>query len=172
MRLIRRHTSVGIDRLASPVVHPDGRVLAAASPNWLSFFDLETGAELAALRLPTLNASRWNRFDRFAFPSTVPMGQDAPRMQEGWVSDGPSGLLWWPAEYAKGQPDLLKVGPPQRLAEYTHDRTASAENGRLLLGRYRDAVHMQDRARPGVRLVLGPQFDVRDMGLSTDGRWA
>jgi tetratricopeptide (TPR) repeat protein len=67
---------------------------------------------------------------------------------------------------------VLEVGPPQRLAAYTQERSASAQGGRILLGRQKNAVYITDRERPGARLLLGPQYDVRDMTLTADGRWA
>jgi WD40 repeat protein len=48
--------------ISNPVPHAEGRVVAAISPRGLSFFDLDTGEELASVRLPRVGTNNLGGF--------------------------------------------------------------------------------------------------------------
>jgi WD40 repeat protein len=163
LRVLRRRNADSLERIDSPIVHTDGRILAARSghegypdKSWLCFFDLRTGEELASVKLP----------------------DDVPvcfHKSVGWITSGPSGLLQWPAQFDAARPEVLRVGPPATLSAglgslMARGAGASADGGVLAVpdGRFTTLVH---RARPAERLKLGPQFDVRFAAVSPNGRW-
>jgi WD40 repeat protein len=159
LRVIRRRNADSLERTRSPVVHAEGRILAASSGDdqgWLCFFDLRTGEELASVKLAG---------DRpFCFHESV-----------GWITSGSSGLLQWPAQSDAARPEVLRVGPPATLSaglasHYAVGAGASADGGVLAVpdGGFTALIH---RERPAECLKLGPQFDVRRAAVSPNGRW-
>jgi serine/threonine protein kinase/WD40 repeat protein len=163
LRVLRRPNADSLELIHTPVVHADGRILAASSlydfyphKSWLCFFDLWTGEELSSVKLPQ---------DRsVCFHESV-----------GWITSGPSGLLQWPAQFDGARPQVLRVGPPGTMSPglgslWAAGAGASAD-GRVLAvpdGSFTALIH---RDRPAERLKLGPQFDVRFAAVSPNGRW-
>jgi serine/threonine protein kinase/WD40 repeat protein len=160
LRVLRRRNADSLERIRSPVVHADGRFLAATADGdqtWLSFFDLRAGEELASAKLAPEDSP-------ICFHESV-----------GWITSGPSGLLQWPAGFDLARPDVLRVGPAATvspgLGSYmARGAGASADGGVLAVpdGRFTTLIH---RERPTERLKLGPQHDVRHAAVSPDGRW-
>jgi serine/threonine protein kinase/WD40 repeat protein len=163
LRVLRRPNADSLERIHTPVVHADGRMVAAGSfydyhpdRSWLCFFDLWTGEELASVKLP----------------------HDWPvcfRESVGWITSGPSGLLQWPAQSDPARPEVLRVGPPRTLSpglgSYpAQGAGASADGGVLAVpdGNFTALIH---RGRPAEPLKLGPQHDVRFAAVSPKGRW-
>src|SRR5262249_21301666 len=156
-----------------PVVHADGRTLAAGTDHWLNFFDLVSGEELASVRLPRAGAACPVFFDP-PRPSPSTRGRGKGEGAGGWVTGGHSGLLLWPARPDSARPEALCVGPPQQLAPglgspYTPEASASAD-GRVVAVPQGSSTVVFHRDRPDRRVVLGPQFDVRFSAVSPDGR--
>jgi WD40 repeat protein len=160
LRVLRRRNADSLEKIYSPVVHADGRILAATAAGdqtWLSFFDLGAGEELASVKLAPVDSP-------ICFHESV-----------GWITSGPTGLLQWPAGFDLARPDVLRVGPPATvspgLGSYmARGAGASADGGVLAVpdGTFTTLIH---RARPAERLKLGPQFDVRHAAVSPDGCW-
>src|SRR5439155_8169160 len=71
LRVLRPRSAGSLDNVHSPVVHADGRTLAAATRDQLCFFDLGSGEELASVRLPLANVARPAFFD----PPHPPQGK-------------------------------------------------------------------------------------------------
>jgi WD40 repeat protein len=158
LRVLRRRNADSLERIHSPVVHADGRILAAsAGGDHLCFFDLSTGEELASVKLGPEDQPIF-------FHESV-----------GWITSGPTGLLQWPAWSEPARPEVLRVGPPATvspgLGSYmARGAGASADGGVLAVpdGSFTALIH---RERPADRLKLGPQHDVRHAAVSPNGRW-
>jgi len=178
LRVLRSRSADRLSTIASPVVHPDGRTLAAGSENRLCFFDLASGEELASVWLPHAGMALPAFFDppRPSRPSTAGGKGDGPG---GWMTGDLCGLLFWPARPDPARPEVLCVGPPQQLtsgeeAPFSAGSSASTD-GRVVAvpGGSSTVVLHRDPADGRVlrRLVLRPQFDVRSCAVSPDGRW-
>jgi serine/threonine protein kinase/WD40 repeat protein len=168
LRMLRRPNADSLEKIHSPVVHTDGRILAATvAGDQLCFFDLRTGEELASVKLAPVDQP-------ICFHESV-----------GWITSGPSGLLQWPArsdparsDPARSDParhEVLRVGPPATVSpglgsDLARGAGASADGGVLAVpdGSFTALIH---RERPAERLKLGPQHDVRFAAVSPDGRW-
>jgi WD40 repeat protein len=89
------------ESLYGPAVDGTGRIFAAGSVNGerLSFFDTETGEELARISVPAGSAQLFD-FDPVA---------------GGWFTVGTRGVMLWPLRSDPGRPASLRVGPPQPL---------------------------------------------------------
>ncbi|HZN33286.1 MAG TPA: hypothetical protein VFB80_05680, partial [Pirellulaceae bacterium] len=174
LRVLRRRNADDRERIQNPVLHGDGRTLAACSEHWLSFFDLASGEELTALRLPRAEAA----FPVFFNPPGDSRSPDqglAGEYAGGWVTAGRSGLFLWPTRPDPASSPVLSVGPPKPLAEgvaswVAHGASASADR-RIVAVPQVDHSIVLNRDHPDRRLVLGPQFDVRFTTVSPDGRW-
>jgi hypothetical protein len=153
------------------VVHTDSRTLAATSSRGLHFFDIVTGEELASVRL-----AHWQTdFPVFFDGPCPPPGREGEEEAGGWVTGGLSGLILWPARPDLARPGVLRVGPPRPLApglksRFTEGASASRDARIVAVpdGEFTTVIH---RDRPGRRLKLGPQYDLRFTAVSPDGRW-
>jgi hypothetical protein len=152
LRLLRRRNAGALEDIQYPVLHRDGRVLATGGNDWLSFFDLASGEELASVRQPRRQALCPTYFD--------PSG--------GWVTSGTSVLLW-PARPDVDRPEVLRVGPSQLLSPIFGSPSASA-NGRVMAVPQGTATVVLHRDHPERRVALGPQYDARFSAVSPDGR--
>jgi WD40 repeat protein len=156
-RELRPRAVEGRRRLSHPVLHADGRVLAAASADGLYyFFDLESGAELASARVgpPAFRACR----------CFIP---------GGWVTSATDGALFWPARRASSAPDVLRVGPPKVLSRAGQDGASASPDGKVLLLANGDGAVLLLRDGGGPRRIdLRPQRDVRVTAVSPNKRWA
>jgi serine/threonine protein kinase/WD40 repeat protein len=175
LRVLRPRSAGVLDNIYHAVLHADGHLLAAAAPHQLCFFDLASGEELAAVRLPHAHAARPVFFD----PPHPPPGPDAKtdwpgNRSGGWMTGGTGGLCFWPARQDADRPELLRIGPPQQLARdwggFSVGASASAD-GRVVAvpqGEYTLVLYRDD---PDRREELGPQYDVRFSTVSPNGRW-
>jgi serine/threonine protein kinase/WD40 repeat protein len=187
LRALRRCNAEDQEAPSSPILHPDGRTMSASSgANWLSFFDAVSGEELASVRLPGAYAAGPVFVDA---PSGLPApgrpdwraGLPEEEKTGGWITGGHSGLLVWPARLDPARPSVLRVGPPRLLIADAgvgvSSGASTSEDGRIMAVPQGRAVPQADstvvlhRDRPGQRMVLGPQFDVRFSAVSPDGRW-
>jgi serine/threonine protein kinase/WD40 repeat protein len=157
--VLRRHAGDPHELIRSPVLHPDGRLLAASSGDALrlTFFELDGGEELASLPLPEGKPANLRDFDA----STG-----------GWETVGGDGLLVWPLRSDPTRPGRLRLGPPRlRAMLFTTDRFAASGDRQILAAPHRDGAIVLHADRLGLPVKLGPQNDVRVVAVSPDGRW-
>jgi serine/threonine protein kinase/WD40 repeat protein len=164
LQVLRRRDAAPGETLYHPIVHNDGRVVAASvddvsnsvqARTWLSFFDLDGGEEAASVPVVAEGARRLCR---------DPSG--------AWITGGAAGVLIWPAGPDKSQPNRMQVGPPELLLASPGTGVSASQDGRVIVvaqGSQAVALH---RGPPRRRVVLGPQYDVRSTAVSPDGRWA
>jgi eukaryotic-like serine/threonine-protein kinase len=159
LKTFGRRTADDREQINRANVHADGDVVAASSDNWLYFFSLASGDELAAVRMPTSEAAIVSSFDR----------------SFGWITGGTSGVLFWPAQPDSERPSVLQVGPPQQLAAVLGStfvtRASLSLDGRVLAVPDGNHTLVIDRESPERRLRLGPQYDLRFCAVSPDHRW-
>jgi serine/threonine protein kinase/WD40 repeat protein/tetratricopeptide (TPR) repeat protein len=170
LRVLRRRNAGSGENIHSPVVHADGRILAAGTKDSVCFFDLTNGEELASIRLRSPNAAR-----PICFVPPSASAEEGNSIEEvgGWITGGNGDLLLWPARSDRSHAEVTTVGPPQRLSyasAYASGASASAD-GRVIAIPQGDSTHVYRRDRPGQPVVLGPQYDVRFSAVSPDGAW-
>lgn len=179
LRTFRRANASSREQIVSPIVERDGRILAAVSreaaqgSEWLCFFDLASGEELASIPLPGNYAAWPNHRD--------PSG--------GWLTSGVGAALHWPVLHfsfedpkstflTPGSGHLssgsIQVGPPRFLAAANQTTFGSSRDNQVLaiptpVGG--NQVTVVDRHRAGRRVTLAPHFDARHVAVSPDGRW-
>jgi eukaryotic-like serine/threonine-protein kinase len=162
LRRIRRPRAADRDVLHNPVLDTDGRILAACSRLGPVFFDVATGRELAALRLTEQDTAYPISFDR----------------SDGWMTCGRTGLLVWPSRADPARPAVTHIGPPRFLHRAVYPGADATPDGRVRIvpPGMRDQLDTRtdvlDRDRAGLRVLLGPQDDVRHAAISPDGKWA
>jgi WD40 repeat protein len=174
LRVLRGRNAGERELIGHPVVDAEGRMLVASTDDWLRLFDLMSGDDLASVRLPRSEAAHPVFFDP---PRRAQSGDDQASLDGpgGWVTGGRSGLFLWPARPDSAQPEVLRVGPPERLAPdlaswVTHGASASAD-ARVVAVPQGNCTVVFHRDHSDRRVVLGPQFDVRFSAVSPDGRW-
>jgi serine/threonine protein kinase/WD40 repeat protein/tetratricopeptide (TPR) repeat protein len=155
LRVLHRPTPQGAQRFETLALHPAGRLLAATTQAGLGFFDLLTGEELQFI------------------PGSIADVRGFDRSGALWTA-GTAGLLRWPVQQVNAATDRLRIGPPEWVADipgrlwscgFSADGRVAAvplgSDGTLV-------VHRGDSRRT---LRLGPQYDVRGVAVSPDGRW-
>ena len=164
LRVLRPRSANVQDNIVSPVIHPDGRVLAAASKNELCFFDLLNGEEMTSVPLPLTNAARPVFFDSFRSPQTgKDRSSDAEKEQpEGWMTAGRSGLYLWPARRDSNHPELMRIGPPRIITPNQESGfsigTSASSDGRVVAIPQGHSTLVLYRDRPNRHVVLGTQL--------------
>ncbi|MBI3407193.1 MAG: protein kinase [Planctomycetes bacterium] len=177
LRVLRPRNAGAPDIIQSPVVHPDGKVLAAYGRQQLCFFDLASGEELASVRVPSVGAT----FPLYFDPphATQDRLEGKSRLNgtrpSGWVTASQSGLYLWPAREDGARPGGLRIGPPQQIASNSgssefNGASASAD-GSVVAVPQGDSTLLLSRDRTRSSLVLRPQYDVRYSAVSPDGKW-
>jgi serine/threonine protein kinase/WD40 repeat protein len=155
MQRLHRITARGSERFIDFSLHPNGRLLAGNTQAGFFFFDLLKGEEVG-----------------FVAGNVVRAGFD----QTGalWTG-GSAGLLRWPVHSADGSPHRWCIGPPEWVADLFlngHDGfSASADGGVVAVPLYSQGALVVHRGPPRRTLRLGPQYDVRWVFVSPDGRW-
>jgi Flp pilus assembly protein TadD/WD40 repeat protein len=94
------------------------------------------------------------------------------------LSRNANGVFRWPVRVDAGTPESYRLGPPQRVtsqhsvqATVSNSPFGASRDGRVLAfarGTHSTVVHMGPPLRT---LTLGPQYDVRYVDVSPDGRW-
>ncbi len=94
------------------------------------------------------------------------------------LSRNANGVFRWPVSVDAGSPESYHLGPPQRVtSQHTLQATignrpfGASRDGRVLAfarGTHATVVHLGPPLRT---LTLGPQYDVRHVDVSPDGRW-
>jgi serine/threonine protein kinase/WD40 repeat protein len=175
LRLLRGRNSDNLGYLESPIIDADGRILAASGKHWLSFLNLDSGEELASVRLPRRDAA-CPVFFAPPRPSVSPDQREKDEEFGGWMTGGQSALFLWPVRSDAARPGTLCVGPPRQLAPdesgvgYSAGTDAS-KDGRVVAVPQGNSTLVLYRTRPDWRLILGPQPDVRNAAVSPDGSW-
>jgi serine/threonine protein kinase/WD40 repeat protein len=168
LRVIRRPKAEPKEQITAPVLDADGRILVASTP-WalLSFFDFASGEELASVGWPP---ETWVAASRYH-----PLW--------GWVIavEGIGGAIdtaFWPCRPDPRQPDLLCIGPPRGLGNNplvissTDGGADLSADGRVLaVGKRNKGAVVLYLDQPGKEVLLRPQYDVRCVALSPNGRW-
>ncbi len=136
-------------------IHPNGRLLAVGTYEGLSLIDLDTGFELAFLRIGVMGGLLFE-----------PSGTGLLTKVHG------QGLLRWPIQ--GGAEDApLRIGPPERVpVPADGDAIVQSRDGTVLAISGGDAApaFVWDRDQPGQARQLGPHFDCRSVSVSPDGR--
>ncbi len=156
MRTLHRAKPGGVERFLAFALHPDGRLLAVRTQTGLGFFDLHTGEEIDFV---AGNFGGGPQFD-----STGAL----------WMAGG-AGLVRWPVQPSAGTPHRLRIGPPEWVANVLqngHDGFRISANGQVaVVPLYSSGALVVHRELSRRTLRLGPQYDVRHIHVSPDGRW-
>jgi WD40 repeat protein/tetratricopeptide (TPR) repeat protein len=111
--LLHEGPGKGYGRL--PAIHPGGRLLAQALSDGLALFDLESGRELAFIKL--LHDPGGLTFDGAG----------------NLLSNGFRGSFRWPVRSDAAKPGRLLVGPPERLPFHLSDgQIAVSQDGQVI----------------------------------------
>jgi WD40 repeat protein/tetratricopeptide (TPR) repeat protein len=156
LQVLRRRGATAAEGINWPQPHADSRTLAAWAGGRLTFFDLDAGAEMET------------------FPrAPAGIGSVHACVPEGWIVQATHHqALLWPARPGATLDDPWRVGPPQPLAVCFDQAILKASaSGRVLAEPLGRGALVSDRDRPGRRVMLGPQYDVRHCAVSPDGRW-
>jgi serine/threonine protein kinase/WD40 repeat protein len=167
LRELRGRNLRSMGNMKSPVYHADGQTLLTTSIDCLNVFDAMTGEELGTIPLPYRDAARPVGFDSGTDTLGAPSG--------GWLTGGHSGLRFWPVRVDRDRPEVLSVGPPRLVTPdsgrgFSNGASGSAD-GRVVAVPQGDSTRVLRRDRPELRMILGPQFDVRHSAVSPDGKW-
>jgi WD40 repeat protein/Tfp pilus assembly protein PilF len=95
----------------SYAVHPGGRLAAQGFTGGLALFDLETGRQLAFVRVP-------RGVGNVCFDGAGNL-----------ITNSFAGAFRWPVRPAEAQPGRMTVGPPERLPFYPSDRPIATGRG-------------------------------------------
>jgi WD40 repeat protein len=96
-------------------VHPGGRLAAQAFKDGLALFDLETGCELASIKLPGVSGC-------VSFDGTGNL-----------LTNGFAGLFRWPVRFDPTRPGQVIVGPRERMPFKPGDRPiAASRDGKVI----------------------------------------
>jgi WD40 repeat protein/tetratricopeptide (TPR) repeat protein/tRNA A-37 threonylcarbamoyl transferase component Bud32 len=153
--VLRRRDAAPGEHLSDPQPHADGHTLAATAPDRMAFFDLDRGEEMETSPGPPVGTIR---------VASVRSG--------GWVTQNACQALLWPARPDPDRPEVLQVGPPVPLAPcYVQYIVATDRDARVVAQPRGTGALVLDGDRPGRRVALGPQYDVRYAAVSPDGRW-
>jgi WD40 repeat protein len=167
LRVIRRPRPESGEQIGFPRLDADGRILAARTAAALSFFDFASGEELASVRLTPQMAAVASAYHR----------------DWGWVIGmtrigAAVDLAFWPCRPDPLHPDLLRIGPPRGLGTKPHVISSShhgsdfSADGRVLaVAKGNNGAVVLHLDKPGKEIPLGPQYDVRSVAVSPDGRW-
>jgi tetratricopeptide (TPR) repeat protein len=158
LRTLHHTQAGGAQGLGSLALHPNGRLLAATTGGGIGFFDLPSCEEVAFL------ATDFGRAEGVGFDETGAL----------WTSSR-AGLLRWPVQPSAGSTRKLRIGPPEWVANQAPDfvqwGSFSADGRVAVLPLYSDGALVVHRGPPRRPLRVGPQYDVRHVWVSPDGRW-
>jgi serine/threonine protein kinase/WD40 repeat protein len=152
-RTLVRDPALGKGLYRAPAVSPSGRLLVEGMTDGLAFWDARTGA---AINFVPLHGA-----ENVLFETSGAL-----------LTEGRGGPYRWPIRPDPAAPELLRIGPPQRLPLPRWLR-ACTPDGRVMASsqaRGEGAV-VRRRDRPGELVQLTPHYDVRSVSVSPDGRW-
>jgi tetratricopeptide (TPR) repeat protein len=154
-RTLVRDPVLGKGAYLTSALHPKGRLLAAGMAEGLGFWDCRTGAALDFV--PLKGVAVWN----VDFETSGAL-----------LTEGLGGPCRWPVRPDPAAPELLRIGPPQRLPLPASLRAASPD-GRVIASSQNggEGAVVWHRDRPGQLIPLTPHHDARSVSISPDGRW-
>jgi serine/threonine protein kinase/WD40 repeat protein len=149
-----------VNHFNGPTVHPGGQLAAIGLPDGVTFFDLDTGRELA--HIPSGNVCA--QFDGAG----------------NLLTNGFEGFFRWPVRPDPANPRRLLVGPPQRLPFQKGDRQiAVSRDGRVIAQSMWSGYRMGANAGGWVLHPSAPAplwvnsgESASACSVSPDGRWA
>jgi eukaryotic-like serine/threonine-protein kinase len=133
-------------------VHPGGRLLAIAMDDCVGLWDIDHDVAVATLQVGQTRS--------VVFDSTGDL-----------LADHGKRVVRWRVRTDGKDPGTIRVGPPEFLP-FSTNGVANGGRGRLLGLTQPGGAAVVDLERPGATVSLGPQFDVRYLAVSPDGRWA
>jgi serine/threonine protein kinase/WD40 repeat protein len=144
-----------------PALHPGGRLAALGFSDGVALFDLESGHEVAHLRIPRGGSC-------VAFDG-----------RGNLYTNGFGGCFRWPVRPDPAKPSRLRVGPPQRLPLRAGDRMISvSRDGRVLAQSMWDGYGMEKFAGGWILHPNAPEprrvYSASSVGrnsVSPYGRW-
>jgi serine/threonine protein kinase/WD40 repeat protein len=157
-RTLVRDPALGKGRYFRCAVGPRDRLLAAGMGDGFGLWDCRTGAPLDFVPLPG------------EVPSVVFETSGA------LLTTGAGGTFRWPVRPDPAAPELLRIGPPQRLPLPGGSQLSCSPDGRVVAGGHprlpgkRDDADVWRRDRPE-ELVGLTHHDARHVSVSPDGRW-
>jgi WD40 repeat protein len=153
-RTLVRDQALGKGGYWGCAVSPRGRLLAAGMGDGFGLWDCRTGAPLDFVPLPG------------GAPSVVFETSGA------LLTSGAGGTFRWPVRPDPAAPELLRIGPPQRLPLPDGSVLSSCSpDGRVVAGGQFSGGLVWHRDRPGELVPLIPHPDVRHTSVSPDGNW-
>ncbi len=173
LHVLQRRGHAEGEIMGSPIIHPNGRVLAAYSGSYLVFFDIDTGEQLASTRLPGTPGLHPTFFQWG--DNGIPDPYDPWR--GAWITADASGFFKWPIRQSPNRPNNLIVGPPERFlpgfASWVLRGATASQNCRVIAvpdGVHTHVVHRDKDGQVVQSLLVGPQFDLRFTAVSPDGK--
>jgi WD40 repeat protein len=151
-RTLVRDPSLGKGRYNVCAVGPKDRLLAAGMTDGFGFWDCRMGVPLDFVRLP-------GKLPSIVFETSGAL-----------LTNGAGGTLRWPVQLDPAAPEMLRIGPPQRLPLADASVLSSSPDGRVVASGAFDGALLWRRDRPE-ELVHLSHPDVRRVSVSPDGRW-
>jgi serine/threonine protein kinase/WD40 repeat protein len=136
-------------------ISPDRRLFAAAlAGRTVGFWDLQTGEELASIRV-----AAGVRSVLFEPSGTL-------------LTGGPGGLWRWPIRADASDPGRLRIGPPQELrVTGSLHQIAQSQDGHVIASAQGNGASVFHWDGTPPELKLSPHPGARYIAVSPDGRW-
>jgi tetratricopeptide (TPR) repeat protein/WD40 repeat protein len=158
--LLHDHPGPYSDR---PAVHPGGCLAAQVFTDGLALFDLESGRELAFVKLPKEEFAGNVCFDGAG----------------NLLTNRFAGLFRWPVRPDPARPGRLTIGPPERLPFFSgNNAIAASSNGQVIaqamfagygMAEYAGGWILHPKASQPRRVEAGTSM--ASASVSPDGRW-
>jgi serine/threonine protein kinase/WD40 repeat protein len=129
------------------------RLLAAGMRDGFGFWDCRTGAPLGFVPFP-------GEVRSVVFEASGAL-----------LMDGPSGPFRWPVRPDPAAPELLRIGPPQRLPLPASTQLTCNPDGEVVVSGQPWGALVWHRDCPGEPVRLTPHQDASHVSISPDGCW-
>jgi tetratricopeptide (TPR) repeat protein len=133
-------------------MHPGGRLLAIALGNGVGLWDIDHDVGVATLEVGQTTS--------VAFDPTGNL-----------LADHGKRVVRWRVMVDGEDSGMIRIGPPEFLP-FSTNGIALGGRGRLLGLTQPGGAAVVNLDRPGAKVSIGPQFDVRYFAVSPDGHWA
>jgi WD40 repeat protein len=87
------------------------------------------------------------------------------------LTGGMDHVQLWPLRTDPDHPDLMRVGPAKKLATAPLEGASASADAQILAVANSNGAMLFHLGAPRQRFTLGPQYDVRRVAVSPDGRW-